>query len=353
MKGTIIKRGGSYSVIVERNRDSVTGKRRREWHSGFRTKRDAETGRVEILGRLQRGEYVAPSRLTVAAFLEDSWLPARESTLRPSTHESYAGNVRTHIIPAIGGHRLQGLDAATLTAFYGERIRSGLSARTVRYLHTIIRLALADAVRWDLVVRNVADASTPPSASEAKPQTMKTWSGNELRCFLDHVREDRLYAAWHVLAMSGMRRGELLGLDWQGVDLEGGHLAIIRTLIEGRREPRFSEPKTTRSRRSVALDRESVTILGEHRRRQLEERLAWGPACHDNGLVFCREDGSAIWPRSFSRMFDRHVEKAGLPPIRLHDLRHTHATLALASGVHPKVVQERLGHASIGITLNT
>jgi integrase len=354
MNGTILKRGARYSVVIELDRDPVTGKRRREWHSGYRTKRDAEAGRVEILGRLQRGEHIAPSKLSVAAFLEDRWLPARESTLRPSTHESYASNVRTHIIPAIGGPPLQGLDAATLTTFYGERLKSGLSARTVRYLHTIVRMALADALKWGLVVRNVADAATPPSASEARPRTMSTWNANELRRFLEHVREDRLYAAWHVLAMSGVRRGELLGLGWEAVDLDAGRLAITRTLIEGKREPRFSEPKTKRSRRSVALDPESVAVLREHRKRQLEERLAWGPAYQDeHGLAFCRENGSPIWPRSFSRAFDHHVEAAGLPAIRLHDLRHTHATLALQAGVHPKVVQERLGHASIGITLDT
>jgi hypothetical protein len=132
MRGHVRKRGSKWCVVVDLGRDEH-GKRRREWHSGYETKRDAEAARVEILGRLQRGEHVAPSKLTVAAFLEDRWLPARESTLRPSTHESYAGNVRTHVIPAIGGHRLQALDAGTLTTFYGERLKHGLSARTLRY----------------------------------------------------------------------------------------------------------------------------------------------------------------------------------------------------------------------------
>jgi integrase len=139
----------------------------------------------------------------------------------------------------------------------------------------------------------------------------------------------------------------------KAVDLDSGRLAITRTLIDAPSAPRFSEPKTNRSRRSVALDAESVAVLREHRKRQFEERLAWGPAYQDQGLAFCREDGSPLWPRSFSRAFDRHAATASLPAIRLHDLRHTHATLALSAGVHPKVVQERLGHATIAITLDT
>jgi integrase len=256
-------------------------------------------------------------------------------------------------VAACGGQRLQGLDAATLTAFYGTRLESELSPRTVRYLHTIVRMALGDALKWGLVVRNVADAATPPSASAARAPIMKTWSADELRRFLSHVRKDRLYAAWHVLATTGLRRGELLGLSWEAVDLEAGTLAIKRALIEGKSEPRFSEPKTKRSRRSIALDPQSVAVLRAHRKRQAAERLAWGPAYRDQGLVFCRENGSPIWPRSFSRMFERHATDGGLPAIRLHDLRHSFATIALQAGVHVKVVQERLGHANIGITLDT
>jgi integrase len=223
----------------------------------------------------------------------------------------------------------------------------------VRYLAAILHMALGDALRWGLVVRNAADAATSPSASAAKAPAMKTWTADELRRFLEHVRDDRLYAAWHVLAMTGLRRGELLGLSWEAVDLDAGRVAVTQTLIEGKREPRFSEPKTKRSRRNVALDPATVAVLRAHRKAQAAERLAWGPAYRGQGLVFCREDGSPIWPRTFSRAFGTLAKAADLPAIRLHDLRHTHATLALAADVHPKVVQERLGHANVGITLDT
>ena len=206
---------------------------------------------------------------------------------------------------------------------------------------------------WQRLPRNPADRAKPPSIASIDEMPPRTWSARQLDDFLAHVRDDRLYAAWRTLAMTGLRRGELLGLDWDAVDLDTGRLAITRTLIEGKGAPRFSDPKTKRGRRSVALDATTVEALREHRERQLDERVAWGPAYESHGLVFCREDGTPIWPRTFSRSFDHHVRDAGLPKIRLHDLRHTHATLALEAGVHPKVVQERLGHATIAITLDT
>jgi integrase len=151
-----------------------------------------------------------------------------------------------------------------------------------------------------------------------------------------------------------MRRGEVLGLRWRDLDLGEGRLSVTQQLIQAKGEPRISEPKTETSRRSVALDAETVAVPRGHRKAQAAERLAIGPAYQDEfGLVFCREDGTPVWPRTFTRDFAAHVKAAGLPVIRFHDLRHTHATLALQAGVHPKVVQERLGHAKIGITLDT
>jgi integrase len=224
-----------------------------------------------------------------------------------------------------------------------------LSVGTIRYIHTITRRVLADAVKWDRLATNPADRATPPKPSAAKRPPMQTWTAGQLAAFLEHVREDRLYAAWRLSAMTGMRRGELLGLRWHDLDLGAQRIAIAETLIGNRQT---STPKTDKSRRSVALDAETILVLRAHRKAQAAEQLALGPSYEDHGLVFCREDGTAIWPRSFSRAFNRHVEAAELPRIPLKNLRHTHATLALQAGVHPKVVQERLGHATIGITLD-
>ncbi len=177
MRGTIIKRGSRYSVVVELDRDPLTGKRRREWHSGYTTKRDAEAARVEILARLQSGNYVAPSKRTVAGFLEDEWLPAIRSTLRLSTHASYSANVRLLVVPAIGSIRLQGLTPGMLNALYADlatervvngKARRSLSTRTIRYIHATLRKALSDAVSWDLITRNPADRATRPPRGDRR-----------------------------------------------------------------------------------------------------------------------------------------------------------------------------------------
>ena len=358
MKGTIVKRGARYSVVVELDRDPVTGKRRREWHSGYTTKRDAETARVEILSRLQRGEYVTPSKLTVADYLEERWLPAKRATLAPSTHASYSGNVRVHIIPALGSARLQGLSADVLTRFYAERLRSGgrggkgLSARTVRYLHAIVHKALADALAWGLVVRNVADAAEPPSHTQAKAAPPRTWTAAELRRFLELVSDDRLYALWMLYATTGLRRGEGLGLRWTELDLDAAGLLVSTARVTVGYDVVETAPKSERGYRRVALDPATVAALRAHRSAQAAERLAWGPAYSDEGLVFCREDGRGLHPDEVSKHFTASVESLDVRRITLHGLRHSWASLALAAGVNPKVVSERLGHASVSFTLD-
>jgi integrase len=358
VRGTVIKRGKSWAVVVEVGRDPNTGKRVRKWHSGYRTKRDAERARIEILSRLDHGTYVSPDRRTVGSYLEGDWLPAVKARLKASTWDSYSRNIRLHISPELGPIPLQALTATRLNEFYASLIsegrrdgNGGLAPKTVRYLHGIIRKALADAARWNLLQRNVADQADPPTIRSTAPE-MKTWTADELAQFLDFVSDDRLYAAWVVAATAGLRRGEVLGLRWIDIDLNASRLSVQQTLVSVAYETRFSVPKTARSRRSVSLDATTVAALRAHRKRQLEERMSWGQAYRDSGLVVTREDGTLVHPDRFTQMFDKHVKDAGLPRIRLHDLRHTHATLALAAGVHPKVVSERLGHATVAFTLD-
>jgi len=183
----------------------------------------------------------------------------------------------------------------------------------VLHVHATIRRALADATRWGLVPLRTAA---------------------ELRAFLAAVQGDRLYALWLLGASTGMRRGELLGLQWPDVDLGRARVAVRRSLVTVGHEVVVGEPKTAKGRRSVALDPATVAGLKAWRRHQAAERLAWGPAWTDSGLVFTREDGRPLHPREVTRAFSRHVLGTGVPIIRLHDLRHTHATLALAAGVH-------------------
>jgi integrase len=241
MRGTVVKRGARWSVVIERDRDPVTGKRRREWHSGYQTRREAERARIELLAGLQRGEHVEPSKLTVGAYLVDRWLPACRVRVRPRTFESYELNVRTHLVPSVGHVRLQALTGDMLNAAYadllagGRRDGRGLSPRTVRYLHAIIRRALEDATRWGLVPRNAAERADPPRADRNR-EAMRTWTAERARTFLASTADDRLSALWLLLLTTGMRRGEALGLGWEHVDLDAARASVRRNLtgVHGR-----------------------------------------------------------------------------------------------------------------------
>jgi integrase len=358
-RGSVIKRGASWSVKLELERDPVTGKRRQKWHSGYRTKREAERARVELLAKLDAGVYIEPSKVTLAEFLEE-WLATIAPTVRDSTHYSYERNVRLHVTPYIGRVRLDRVDAGILNGLYakllaeGRRDRpGGLSPRSVTYVHTIVGRAFRDAIRWGRLVRNPTDAADPPRASDADSRGPQSWAMPVLRDFLERSKGygDRYYPLWVVIATTGMRRGEALGLRWADVDLELGRARIVQPIAAVGHEVRVHAPKTRSGRRSVALDAGTVTVLREWRRRQAKERLLIGPGYRDNGLVFAKLEGDPLHPERVSREFDRRVERWALPRLTLHGLRHTWATLALEAGVHPRVVQERLGHATVAVTL--
>lgn len=234
---------------------------------------------------------------------------------------------------------------------------SGLSPRTVRYVHTIMHSALKDALRWNRVVRNVSDAATPPSAASAKPTRPKVWTADQLRAFLDHVADSRYLPAWIFLATSGCRRGEGLGVKWSDIDLDAGTAVISRqvTAIDHRVIVK-NVPKTKRGH-LIRLDGGTVAMLRRLRSEQAEEKLRLGPGYNDEGYVFCQWDGQPYHPERFSREFDRNREYFNrdhpddpLPPITLHGLRHTWATLALRAGIDIKIVSERLNHSSTTIT---
>jgi integrase len=351
MRGSVVKRGASYSVVVDLDRDPATGKRRQKWHSGFRTKRDAERFLAETVDSINRGSFVPRTKQTLGDFATE-WLAAIEPTVRPATCEKYTRNLRVHVVPHIGGGVLTTVDPAMLNGLYAQLLAKGLSARTVQQIHTVIHRLLKDAVRWGRLARNAADAADPPRPG-AQNRTPATWDATETAQFLAAMQGDRLYAAFVMLATTGARRGEVLGSRWSDVDLETGSVSVQQTVVVVNNQAQIGAPKTAKGRRTIELDAATVAVLKDHRKRQAEERLLIGAGWKDHGLVFCRIDGGLLHPADVSKMFARRIRRLGLRPIRLHDLRHGWATLALAAGQHPKVVSERLGHANISITLDT
>jgi len=359
MRGSVVQKqkSGKWYVVLDLERDGTGQGRRQKWHSGYATKRDAERALAGLLAARYDGSYVEPSRLTLGAYLVDRWLPAAATTVRATTMNGYRRHVVLYVVPRIGGLPLQGVTPDRLSVLYRELLEHGgqggkpLSPTSVRRVHATLHRALRDAQAWGYTNRNAASAAAKPRVPSAG-EYLRVWSSDEVAAFLAAVRPDRLYAAWHLAVSTGMRRGELLGLRWQDVDLALGRAAVRQTLTHSGYEIVIGEPKTRRSRRSVALDRDTVAVLREWRAAQAAERLAAGPAWIDSGYVFTREDGRYVHPDTFSYWFGKHLQRAGLRSIRFHDLRHTHASLALQAGVSAKVVSDRLGHSSVAFTLD-
>jgi integrase len=361
MRGSVVKRGTSWSLVY-RAPDPESGQTKQVWRGGFARKRDAETALREIIGQVDAGTYTKPTRVTLGQYMLEDWLPSLDAavaggTLRPTTVAQYRTLATKHVLPRLGGVYLQALSPTHLNRMYGELLtcgrrngKGGLSRTSVHAIHVTVSRALADAIRWGRLTRNVATLADPPRPDQRE---MSVWSPGQVRAFLAHVANDRLAAMWVLFATTGMRRGEVAGLAWRDVNLEDGELAVRQARVTVNYRVADSDPKTDKGRRTISLDPATVTALRAHRRRQVEDRLAWSASWTDSGLVFTREDGSAIHPERMTQAFHRHARVAGLPVIRLHDLRHSYATAALEAGEDLKVLSARLGHSSIGITGDT
>jgi integrase len=313
---------------------------------------------AELVKRLHDGDYRAPERITVGEYLLERWLPTKQAQLRPSTFASYRNNVVTHVVPRIGSIPLQKLQPEDLDTLYAQLLREGrrnrdgggLAPKTVRIIHGIIRKALADAHRKGTVTRNVADLADPPKVRLGGSREMTVWSAYELREFLDSIADSEWYVPIFVAANTGMRRGEVLGLTWRNVDLDHARLVVSQQILSIEYVPSVADVKTTNSRRTIDLDPRTATVLRAWRRQQLERRMITGRR-GDTEFVFSRPDGRPIHPDFFSQSWDRLMRSSDVRRIRLHDLRHTHATILLQAGVPVKVVSERLGHSSPAFTM--
>ena len=355
MKGHIRERSpGRWAIILDL-RDPETGKRRRKWHSFAGTKREAQRECARLVTELQGGDYIDAAKETLATFV-DRWLDHMRSQVTPRTHERYVELARKNVVPLLGNVVLTKLRPEQISQAYAKALVSGrrngaggLSPRTVHHMHRILRQALSQAVKWRALARNPADAVDPPKTERSK---MRALDAHETAVLLAHFRPTRMFIPILLGSLCGLRRGEVTALRWRAVDLATGQLAIVESTEQTKAGTRAKETKSGRARR-VALPSIALEELRRHRVRQAEELLRLGVRMSDDDHVYAQADGSPVQPNSLTHEFTRILAlSTALPRIRFHDLRHSHATQLLASGIHPKIAQERLGHSSVGITLD-
>ena len=358
MRGQIVQRSkGSWTIVLYIGRDPVTGRKRYRQHTLHGTKREAERERVRLLRAFDTGTYLEPSRQSTAEYLE-SWLRDYAKVhVAPTTYERYVNILRLQLIPALGHIPLIRLSPQDIKAHYASALergrrdgKGGLSPTTVLQHHRVLREALKHAVIDGLLVTNPADRVPAPRRVRREMAVLDQAQTAEL---LELIQGTRLHIPVVLAVAAGLRRGEVLGLRWVDVDLKAGTLSVRQTLEATKEGIAFKAPKTPKGRRLVPLPAFAVDALREHKKLLAEHRLRLGPAYQNLDLVCAGTDGRPWDPDTFTPAFADFIRRSSLPRIRFHDLRHGHATLLLKHNIHPKIVSERLGHSTVGLTLDT
>jgi integrase len=354
-QGHIRRQGdGSWEIKFDLGRDPLTGRRITKYRTFRGNKREAQAELTRLLSQRDNGSLIEPSKVTVAAFL-DRWLEYMRARVSPKTHERYTDICRNNLVPGLGAIVLTKLQPVQITDAFANALSSGrrdgkggLSPHTVHYMHRVLRHALQQAVRWQMLARNPTDAVEAPKIERKQ---MMALDASGTAALLEAARKTNLFMPILLGVLCGLRRGEITALRWRSVDLKRGELSIIASTEQTKRGVREKPPKSGRGR-SVALPSLAVDELRQHRVKQAEDLLKLGVRLTDDHHVVMRGDAMPLQPRSVTHMFEVLLRQRGLTRMRFHDLRHSHATHLLANGVHPKIAQERLGHSSIAITLD-
>lgn len=355
MAGQIIEKGERRYLVRLYNGRDQHGKKIYYSKLIHGTRTDAERFLRGLLRDKDLGVFVAPSPLSFNEYL-DYWLKnSAKQKLSERTYEGYAYLLDRHVRPALGVKKLSGLQPLELQQLYTGLREGGLSPRTIQLVHTIISSSLKQAVKWRMLMHNPAQAVDRPKQIRKE---MAALSPEQAAQFLNTARDDRYYILFSIALDTGARPSELLALQWKDIDFEQGLVTIRRTLDypeSGERDFKFIEPKTSKSRRSIKISQTNLNNLREHRKVQSEGRLKKGPKWQNLDLIFCTSEGKPLQRRNILRRHLRPIlKKAELPEtLNLYSLRHTCATLLLGANVNPKIVSERLGHASIVLTLDT
>jgi integrase len=408
LSGTVVKRGRKWAYVIDLSPDPVSGKRRQQWGSGFESEAAAWDALADVNGQVRNESFVKPVNLTVVEFLT-RWLDTIRVEIKPTTHANYAALANAYVIPHIGHRKMRDIDPQVISELYRRLLTSGrrksdtntimfehwkeqiaagrdataadlarvanvgystgaralaryraarypaqagmsLSPKTIASIHIMLRAAFNDAASKSWMV--IADNPVPHASRPRVPRANRTtWKPADLTAFLRVSRSDRLYAMWLLFATTGVRRSEVAGAEIAGLDLEAHELSIGPTRVVAAGRAQESDGKSANSVRAFGLDPVTIRVLRGHLDMLSRERVVAGDAYSDHGLLFCWADGGRIYPDTITRQFNRLVDRAGVPRIGLHDVRHTYATMALRAGVNPKIVSRRLGHASVAFTL--
>ena len=333
------------------------GKRRRETRTIHGTWQEAQAAWARRKREIDAGQATEPARMTLGE-LADRWLRdvVAIRTQEAATLDSYDQQVRVHIKPDIGHLRIGKIRPQHLQSYYARLLTEGrkdgkpggLAPRTIRYIHSLLRDILGQAVRWGMIPVNPADLVDPPADRQKEA---RFWTPEQASRFLAALEGHRLAALWLLAILTGLREGELIGLRWSDVDLETGTLSVAQALK--RVAKKFGAPKSANSRRTMALAHDAIEALRAHRLQQAQARLKLGPEWEDHGLVFTTRQGRPLMESNLLKMQHRLCDQAGVPYIPIHGMRHTHGTALVAAGVDPKTVQARLGHQSASFTMQT
>lgn len=354
MKGHIHERSpGTWAIVLDLP-NPEGGKRRRKWHTFKGTKRQAETECARLIAEMDGGSYIEPSKTTVREFFE-TWLKHEKANVSPKTHSRYEELLLKNVAPVIGAITLNKLTAAKIDACWTQLLESGrrdgkggLAPRTVGHCRRVMLTAVEQALKWDLVKKNPVAVTRPPKTERA---AMTAYGAAETAEMLEALRPTRMFVPALLAALCGLRRGEILALRWRNVDLKNAVLSIVASAEQVGTEVRYKETKSGKAR-TVALSSTVLEELRRHKAAQAEEQLKIGIRPDKDSFVVAQADGSPLKPISLTHEWTRQIGKTTLPQIRFHDLRHSHATQLLAAGVHPKIASERLGHSTVGITLD-
>ena len=405
---SVFKRGHKYTYNLDTGNHPLTGERQRDWKGGFANEDDAWEAALKAKAALDQGRHVSPSRRTVAEFMTE-WLTSVRHSIKPTTYTNYVDYTDAYIAPVIGKRALQEIDVLVLNALYRHLLEQGrrkpdnntvmykywrakkaaghepppreialackitihaaraavlryrrgrapkettrgLAVKTVKNVHGLLHLALSDAVAWRYVYDNPAKNASLPRAERTKKKRAKPWTQEQLAAWLAVALKDRFAGLWVLVATTGMRRSELAGTVRNLLDLKKGTLTLedTRVVVDGKAEE--SDGKTASSQRTISLDTYTVAALRRHLEMLDRERKAWGSSYPSGGHLFVFEDGRCPHPDTITRRFNKLVDQAGVPLIRLHDVRHTYATLSLDAGVDLKIVSDRIGHANVSVT---